>query len=300
MSRRSTIMPPSTVNSGIGGRIASSAVAERARVERQRFQRAAVERRALRLLLVIGMQRIGAEFDVGLAPRASRPPRAPNRGTPRATRAARNCRRRRRENSRPSRGLSLGLTARACSEPGKPGRAGRERARAADIFRALDEQHGLAGDGAEQSRGEAAGAGADDDEIELAVVGQLLRPRRSLRAPPRAHPRTAGSRASSPASASYMSAPDAGNAAARARRSDQRRDRGRSDDAADIGRGREFRGLERQRIAGLHAGRRGVADEVEAGGIGRAGIDARRAQRVQPSDQRIAPLRVLVVRWRVR
>ena len=65
MSVRSTIMPPKSVNSGIGGRIVAIR-AELTSVEGDRLQRPSAHRRAFGFLLVIGMGRIRAKFDVGL------------------------------------------------------------------------------------------------------------------------------------------------------------------------------------------------------------------------------------------
>ena len=146
-------------------------VAERARVEGQRFQRAPVQRRALRLLFVIGMHRVGAEFHLGL--RLERRDRLWARIQERlAHRSARVIAHDAVEKMRGVRAAVAGVDRYGMQRIGDPGRAGRERGRAADIFRALDQQHRLACYRAEQSGGEAAGAGADDDQIELAVIGE--------------------------------------------------------------------------------------------------------------------------------
>ena len=73
-------------------------------------------------------------------------------------------------------------------------------------------------------------------------------------------------------------------------RCDERRDLGPGDDAAAIGRGREPRDIDRERVALFHPSGRRIGDKIEALGIPGAGPHRRLAEGVEPADQGVAAL----------
>ena len=67
MSLRSTIMPPSTVNSGIGGRISASSLPSLRPSNGSGSSARPFTRRPFEFAEIVGMERVGAELHLGLA-----------------------------------------------------------------------------------------------------------------------------------------------------------------------------------------------------------------------------------------
>ena len=147
--------------------------AEQAAIERQRLQRPAAHRRRACLLLVVRMQRIWPELDVRM--------RLERRDRVRAAAQERLAQRHRRTIADDLVEISsclldgvIGADCRCMLCIGNPCGAGRERRGAADILRALDQQHLPDLQRGKQRGGQAGGAGTEHDDVELAVVGNCF------------------------------------------------------------------------------------------------------------------------------
>ena len=155
-------MPPSSVNSGSGGRMSLNALPEQPSIERQRLQRTSGQCSAVEFRAIVRMPRIGPQLDLGIdVEHFDR--FGPSLQKARAQQGVGAV-----ADDLPQVSLDVLDTVGGCGRVTRvrdPDRAGRKRRRAADKAGLLHQQRSGAANGGEQRRRHARGTGADHDDI---------------------------------------------------------------------------------------------------------------------------------------